>query len=78
MAYKASEEALQIAVKRRQAKSKGEKENINICMQSSKEQKGEIRKQSMQRNRGKQQNGKHQRSLQKLEMPREHFKQRWA
>ena len=32
-----SGEALQIVVKRRQAKSKGEKENINICMQSSKE-----------------------------------------
>ena len=37
MAYKASEEDLQIAVKRREAKSKGEKENINICMQSFKE-----------------------------------------
>ena len=32
-----SEEALQIAVKRREAKSKGEKKDISICMQSSKE-----------------------------------------
>ena len=32
-----SEEALQIAVKSREAKSKGEKENIPIGMQSSKE-----------------------------------------
>ena len=31
-----SEEALQIAVKRREAKSKGEKESISIWMQSSK------------------------------------------
>ena len=32
-----SEEALQIAVKRREAKTKGKKERINISMQSSKE-----------------------------------------
>ena len=32
-----SEEALQIAVKRREAKGKGEKENMSISMQSSKE-----------------------------------------
>ena len=32
-----SEEALQIAVKRREAKGKGEKEDIPIWMQSSKE-----------------------------------------
>ena len=32
-----SEEALQIAVKRREAKSKGEKEDISIWMQGSKE-----------------------------------------
>ena len=32
-----SEEALQIAVKRKEAKSKGEKEDIPIWMQSSKE-----------------------------------------
>ena len=32
-----SEEALQLAVKRREAKSKGEKKDIPIWMQSSKE-----------------------------------------
>ena len=37
------DEVLQIAVKRREAKGKGEKENIPILMQSSKEQHGEIR-----------------------------------
>ena len=46
-----SEEALQIAVKRREAKSKGEKKrytrkDIPILMQSSKESQGEIRKPS--------------------------------
>ena len=42
-----SEEALQIAVKRSEAKSKGEKERYTpIWMQSSKEQQGEIRKPS--------------------------------
>ena len=33
---------------------------------------------SMQRNRGKQQNGKDEISSRKLEVPREHFMQRWA
>jgi len=32
-----SEEALQIAKKRREAKGKGEKQKYTICMQSSKE-----------------------------------------
>ena len=42
-----TEEDLQIAVKRQEAKSKGEKEKyIHIWMQSSKEQQGEIRKPS--------------------------------
>ena len=41
-----SEEALQIAVKRREVQSKGEKERYNIWMQSSKESQGEIRKPS--------------------------------
>ena len=36
-----SEEALQIAEKRREAKGKGEKEDIPIWMQSSKEKQGE-------------------------------------
>ena len=41
-----SEEALQIAEKRREAKVKGKKESIPIWKQSSKEQQGEIRKPS--------------------------------
>ena len=41
-----SDEALQIAWERREAKGKGEKEDIPIWMQSFKEQQGEIRKPS--------------------------------
>ena len=41
-----SEEALQIAVKRREAKSKGEKERYTHGVHSSKEEQGEIRKPS--------------------------------
>ena len=41
-----SGEALQIAVKRREAKSKGQKERYKHLMQSSKEQQEEIRKSS--------------------------------
>ena len=41
-----SGETLQIAVKRREAKSKGEKERYSIWMQNSKEQQEEIRKPS--------------------------------
>ena len=57
-----SEEALQIAVKRREAKSKGEKEkhkHLNAEFQRiAKERKESLPQRSMQRNRGKQQNGK--------------------
>ena len=45
-AKRLSEEALQISVKRREAKSKGEKKDIPIWMQSSKEEQGGIRKPS--------------------------------
>ena len=41
-----SEQALQVAVKRREVKGKGEKEDMPISMQSSKEQQGEKRKPS--------------------------------
>ena len=41
-----SEEAWQIAEKRREAKGKGEKERYTIWMQSCKEEQGEIRKPS--------------------------------
>ena len=57
-----SEEALQIAVKRREAKSKGEKErykHLNAEFQRiARRDKKAFLKGSMQRNRGKQQNGK--------------------
>ena len=56
-----SEEALQIAVKRREAKSKGEKErykHLNAEFQRIDRDKKSLLQQSMQRIRGKQQNGK--------------------
>ena len=42
-----SGEALQIAVKRREAKGKEKRKDIPIWMQSSKEEQGEIRKPSL-------------------------------
>ena len=62
-----SEEALQIAEKRREAKSKGEKErynHLNTEFQTIARREESLPQRSMQRNRGKQQNGKDQRSLQ--------------
>ena len=61
-----SEEALQIAVKRREVKSKGEKErykhlNAEFQIIARRDKKGFLLKnamQRMQRNRGKEQNGK--------------------
>ena len=57
-----SEEALQIAVKGREAKSKGEKERykyLNAEFQRiARRDKNNLPQQSMQRNGGKQQNGK--------------------
>ena len=58
-----SGEALQIAVKRREAKSKGEKErykHLNAEFQSiaRRERKPSLPQRSMQRNRRKEQNGK--------------------
>ena len=49
-----SEEALKIAMKRREVKSKGEKERYSHLKQSSKEQQGEIRKPSLAINAKKQ------------------------
>ena len=46
MAKWLSEEALQIAEKRRDVKGKGKRKDIPICMQSSKEEQGEIRESS--------------------------------
>ena len=74
-----SEESLQIAVKRREAKSKGEKEKYK---QSSKEKQGGIRKPSSVINAKKQRKTTEWERLEissrKLEIPREHFMQRWA
>ena len=56
-----SGEALQIAVKRREVKSKGEKErykHLNAEFQRIARRDKSLLQQSMQRNRGKQQNGK--------------------
>ena len=63
-----SEEALQIAEKRRVAKGKGEKIYPFECRapKNSKERLESLPQRSMQRNRGKQQNGKDQRSLQEI------------
>ena len=51
---KMAEEALQIAVERKEVKSKEEKERYNNLMQSPKEQQGEIRKPSSAINAKKQ------------------------
>ena len=57
-----SEEALQIAVNRREAKDKREKERYNHLnaeiQRTARRDKKSLPQQSMQRNRGKQQNGK--------------------
>ena len=56
-----SEEAIQIAVKRREAKSKGEKErytHLNAEFQKIARRDESLPQQSRQRNRGKQENGK--------------------
>ena len=64
-----SEEALQIAVKRKEVKSKGEKErykNLNAEFQRITRREESLLQGSMQRNKGKQQNGKDYISLQKI------------
>ena len=56
-----SEEGLQIAVKRREAKSKRKKErykHLNAEFQRLRRREESLRQRSMQRNRGKEQNGK--------------------
>ena len=77
-----SEEGLQIAVKRREGKSKGEKErysHLNAEFQRiARRDKKSLPQRSMQRNRGRQQNGRLEISSRKLEIPREHFMQGWV
>ena len=53
-----SEEALQIAVKRKEAKSEEKRKDIPIGMQSSKEQQGKIRKPSSVINAKKEENNR--------------------
>ena len=75
-----SEEALQIAVKRREAKSKGEKESYlnaefqRIARRDKKAFLSDQCKEIEENNRM----GKLEISSRKLEIPREHFMQRWA
>ena len=70
-----SEEALQIAVKRKEVKSKGDKErytHLNAEFQriARRDKKATERKTTEWERLGT--------SLRKLEIPREHFMQRWA
>ena len=77
-----TEEALQIAVKRREAKSKGEKERYKhlnaesqrIARKDKKAFFSEQCKEIEENNRM----GKTRDLVKKLEIPREHFMQRWA
>ena len=77
-----SEEALQIAVKRREVKSKGEKESythLNTEFQriARRDKKAFLSDQ----HKGKRKTTEWERleiSSRKLEIPREHFMQRWA
>ena len=77
-----SEEGLQIAVKRREAKSKGEKERYKhpnaefqrIARRYKKAFLSDQCKEIEEKNRM----GKTEISSRKLEIPREHFMQRWA
>ena len=77
-----SEEALQIAVKRREAKSKGEKERYTylnaefqrIARRDKKAILSDQYKEIEENNRM----GKTEISSRKLEIPKEHFMQRWG
>ena len=76
-----SEEALKIAVKRREAKDKGEKEGYTHLNAEFQRQQGEIRKPSSAIKQKKRKTIEWERleiSLRKLEIPREHFRQRCA
>ena len=80
-----SEEALQIAVKRREAKSKGEKEiythlNAGFPRIARRDKKGSLSDQckAIKENRRGKTLFKKVISSRKLEIPRENFMQRWA
>ena len=77
-----SEEALQIALKRREAKSKGEKErykHLNAEFQriARRDKKAFLSNQCKGIEENKRM-GKTRDLFKKLEIPREHFMQRWA
>ena len=77
-----AEEALQIAVKRREVKSNGGKERYKHLNAEFQKQQGEIRKPFTAINAKKQRKITEQERLEissrKLEIPREHFMQRWS
>ena len=77
-----SEEALQIAVKRSEAKSKGEKErykhlNAEVQRMARRDKKAFLSDQCRQIEANNRM-GKIEISSRKLEIPREYFMQRWA
>ena len=77
-----SEEALEIAMKRREAKNKGEKERYKHLNAEFQRIQEEIRKPSSVINAEKQRKTTEWERLEissrKLDIPREHFMQRWA
>ena len=77
-----SEEALQIAVKRREVKDKGEKErythlNVEFQRTARRDKKAFLSDQGKEIEE-KNRMGKTRDLFKKLEIPREHFMQRWA
>ena len=79
-AKRLSEEALQIAVKRREAKSKGDNERYtHLNAEFQRIARRDKNQRSMQRNRGKTIEWERLEIFsRKLEIPREHFMQRWT
>ena len=77
-----SEEALQIDVKRREAKSKGEKErytHLNAeCQRIARRDKKAFLSDQCKELEENNRKGKTRDLSRKLEIPREHFMQRWA
>ena len=72
-----SGEALQIAMKRREAKSKGEKERYKH-LNAEFQRLARRDKKAFLSNQGKEIEERLEISSRKLEIPREHFMQRWA
>ena len=76
-----SGEALQIAVKRRETKSKGEKvryKHLNAEFQRKRRDKKAFLSDQGKEIEGNSRMGKTRDLFKKLEIPREHFMQRWA